>query len=621
MASHEAKGGSAMTPNNSQPNPTSPLLPTPYSLLPRLTHHRTIGLQYLFLALFSVAIGTLLSLLMRIHLVWPNWPLWFHGPILPEDYLALVTIHGTIMLFFVLTTAPQAGFSNLILPAQIGARSMAFPILNAASFGLTALALLTLLSSTFVSGGSAISGWTAYPPLSAITSSGPGQALGMDLWLTSIALFAIASTASSINTLTTIIRNRCEGMTWERLPLTVWGWFTAALLSIIAFSVLLAAILLLLCDRHAGTSFFLPTNDLVNGVLHRGGDGSPLLWLHLFWFFGHPEVYIAILPGLGLTSMLLANFSHRKVFAYRTMITTTLLIGLLGILLWGHHMFVAGLNPFASSAFSISTMAIALPAAAKVLSWLATIWRSRPQYTTAMLFTLGFVSLFITGGLTGPILAQPILDEYLHNTFFVVAHFHLIMAMAGIFGLYAATYYWFPLITATRKHPGRLMSETLGRWHFWLTLIGAYAVFLPMHLTGLMGEPRHYAQLTGIPGPGNTLSPTGLLLAHTIPLNKFITYAAIFLATAQLLFLFNLIRSVAKGKFATSNPWQATTLEWHPSMNPFYPPPASDTSAITVHRAPCHYQSIDQSDSFLPQWAPDIIVQSTTADTLNTKPE
>jgi cytochrome c oxidase subunit 1 len=590
------------------------------------TDHRAIGIQYLILALVSVAIGTLLSLLMRIHLVWPTWPLWLHGPILPEDYLALVTIHGTIMLFFVLTTAPQAGFGNLILPAQIGARSMAFPVLNATSFWLTAVALLTLLSSTFVPGGAAVSGWTAYPPLSAVPSSGPGQALGMDLWLASIALFAIASTASSINTLTTIIRNRCEGMTWERLPLTVWGWFTAALLSILAFSVLLAAILLLFCDRHAHTSFFLPSGlvvnaDLVNGVPHRGGDGSPLLWLHLFWFFGHPEVYIAILPGLGLTSMLLANFSHRKVFAYRTMIATTLLIGFLGILLWGHHMFVAGLNPFASSAFSISTMAIALPASAKVLSWLATVWRSKPSYKTPMLFALGFVSLFITGGLTGPILAQPILDEYLHNTFFVVAHFHLIMAMAGVFALFAATYYWFPLLTATTKHPGRLLSEPLGHLHFWLTLIGAYAVFLPMHLTGLAGEPRHYAQLTGIPGSGGALSPAGVLLAHTLPLNRFITYAAIFLASAQLIFLFNLVRSLSKGQFATSNPWNATTLEWHPSMNPFTLLPASDTSAIAVHRAPCHYQSTELGETFLPQWTPGTVADATIENATNAKPE
>ncbi|NYF52028.1 cytochrome c oxidase subunit I [Tunturiibacter gelidoferens] len=585
------------------------------------TDHRVIGIQYLVLALISVVIGTLLSLLMRIHLVWPNWPLPLHGPILPEDYLALVTIHGTIMLFFVLTTAPQSGFGNLILPAQIGARTMAFPALNAASFWLTAAALVVLLGSTFVPGGAAISGWTAYPPLSAITSAGPGQALGMDLWLTSIALFAIASTASSINTLTTILRNRCTGMTWERLPLTVWGWFTAALLSIIAFSVLLAAILLLLCDRHAGTSFFVPNGDLVNGILHKGGNGSPLLWLHLFWFFGHPEVYIAILPGMGLTSMLLANFSHRRVFAYRTMIATTLLIGFLGILLWGHHMFVAGLNPFASSAFSISTMAIALPAAAKVLSWLATTWRSRPSYKTPMLFALGFVSLFITGGLTGPILAQPILDEYLHNTFFVVAHFHLIMAVAGVFGLYAATYYWFPLLTATRNHPGRLLSEPLGHLHFWCTLLGAYAVFLPMHLTGLAGEPRHYAQLTGIPGPGGSLSPAGALLSHTLPLNQFITYAAIFLASAQLVFLFNLTHSLRKGKFASSNPWQATTLEWHPTMNPFTSLSASDTPEMSVHRAPCHYQANNPEVSFLPQWEPIPLAQDEIEDATDTKPE
>jgi cytochrome c oxidase subunit I len=614
-----------MTPNRQNQLEPATLYP-PSSGHPLFsTDHRIIGIQYLILALVSVVIGTVLSLLMRIHLVWPTWTVWFHGPILPEDYLALVTIHGTVMLFFVLTTAPQAGFGNLILPAQIGARRMAFPVVNAGSFWLTAFALLVLLSSTFVPGGAAISGWTAYPPLSAIPSAGPGQGLGMDLWLISIALFAIASTASSINTLTTIIRNRCEGMTWERLPLTVWGWFTAALLSIIAFSVLLAAILLLLCDRHAGTSFFLPTGDLVNGVLHHGGDGSPLLWLHLFWFFGHPEVYIAILPGMGLTSMLLANFSHRKVFAYRTMIATTLLIGFLGILLWGHHMFVAGLNPFASSAFSISTMAIALPASAKVLSWLATIWRSKPQYTTAMLFSLGFVSLFITGGLTGPILAQPILDEYLHNTFFVVAHFHLIMAMAGVFGLYAATYYWFPLLTATCNHPGRLLSQSLGHVHFWCTIIGAYAVFLPMHLTGLAGEPRHYSQLTGIPGPGlpgsgSALSPTGVLLAQTIPLNRFITYSAIFLASAQLIFLFNLARSLRKGQFASSNPWQATTLEWHPAMNPFPPIPASHIPEIAVYRAPCQYESTGFGEKFLPQWTPNTVSEATD-NTTDAKPE
>jgi cytochrome c oxidase subunit 1 len=564
------------------------------------TDHRTIGKQYLLLALVAVIISTMLSLLMRLHLTWPDRVLPFHGPILPEDYLALVTFHGTLMVFYVLTTAPQNGFGNLILPSQIGARGMAFPRLNCTSFWLTATAMVILLSATLAPGGGPISGWTAYPPLSAVASAGPGQAMGLDLWLASLALFSIATTISSINTLTTVIRLRCEGMTWDRLPLTVWGWFTAALLSLLAFSVLLAALVLLFCDRHAGTSFFVPTGDLVSGVLHDAthgpGNGSPLLWLHLFWFFGHPEVYIAILPGMGLTSMVLGNFSRRRIFGYRMMIVTTLLIGFLGILVWGHHMFVAGLNPFAGTAFSISTMAIALPSAAKVLSWLATIWRSRPEYRTPMLFALGFVSLFVTGGLTGPILAQPILDQYLHNTFFVVAHFHLIMAMAGFFALMSATYYWFPQITMTSRRPARLMSEALGKLHFWATIVGAYATFLPMHLTGLEGEPRHYSQLTGIPGQA------AHLLARTVPWQAPITWAAVFLAMAQIPFLVNLVRSFHRGKLATENPWQATTTEWKPGL--FLDEHPSD-EAIVVFRGPCFYRDGNNAATFHPQWVSD----------------
>jgi cytochrome c oxidase subunit 1 len=544
------------------------------------THHRTVGLGYIAISVIAVILGTILSLLMRLHLSWPAWSLPIHGLILPEEYLALVTMHGTIMLFFVLTVAPQSGFGNLILPAQIGSRSMAFPRLNAASMWLTAAALATLLAAFFVPQGAPISGWTAYPPLSASALAGPGQGTGMDLWLAAIALFAIASTASAINTLTTIVKLRGDGMTWQRLPLTVWGWFTAALLSVIAFSVLLAALAMLFCDRHLHTGFFLPAQELINStLLQHHGDGSPLLWLHLFWFFGHPEVYIAILPGMGLTSMVLANFARRRVFAYRLMIATTLFIGFLGILVWGHHMFVAGLNPFAGSAFAISTMAIALPSAAKVLSWLATIWRSRPQFTTPMLFALGFVSLFITGGLTGPILAQPILDEYLHNTFFVVAHFHLIMAMAGVFGLLCATYYWFPLIFH------RQLSERLGKGHFWLTIFGAYSTFLPMHLTGLAGEPRQYAQLNGIPGPSSTL------LATTTPLQLHITVSALFLACAQLPFLYNLIATLRSPTTSPENPWSATTMEWAPD------------EALTTYRGPCHYS--DDGLNFTPQWQPD----------------
>ncbi|MEO7029214.1 MAG: cbb3-type cytochrome c oxidase subunit I, partial [Acidobacteriaceae bacterium] len=327
----------------------------------KLTHHRTLGFAYLALSAAALVAGVLLSLLMRLHLAWPDWPLPLHGPVLPEEYLGLVTLHGTLMLFFVLTIAPLWGFGNLILPAQIGSRRMAFPLLNAAAFWTTVAALLILLASPFVVGGSPISGWTAYPPLSAIAAAGPGQAAGMDMWLASIGIFGLATCMNAVNMLTTIVCLRCDGMAWHRLPLTVWGWFTAALLSLPAFAVLLAALLLLFCDRHLGTGFFVPATLVVNGVLtHSPTEGSPLLWLHLFWFFGHPEVYIAILPGMGLASMVLANFARRRVFAYRLMIAVMLLIGVLGILVWGHHMFVAGLSPFAGSAFAISTMAIAL---------------------------------------------------------------------------------------------------------------------------------------------------------------------------------------------------------------------------------------------------------------------
>lgn len=565
--------------------------PEPRSRLRRQvfsTHHRAVGFGYLAISAIATLVGIVLSLLMRLHLTWPDWQLPLHGPILPEEYLALVTMHGTLMLFFVMTVAPQSGFGNLILPAQIGSPRMAFPRLNALGLWLTGLALVILLAAFFVPGGSPISGWTGYPPLSTTALAGPGQGLGLDLWLASLAVFAIASTIGAVNTLTTVVKLRCDGMTWQRLPLTVWAWFTTALLVILAFSVLLAALLLLFCDRHLHTGFFVPAQDLVNGVLlQHKGDGSPLLWLHLFWFFGHPEVYIAILPGMGLTSMVLANFSRRPVFAYRLMIATTLLIGLLGIAVWGHHMFVAGLNPFAGTAFSVASLAIAVPSAAKVLSWIATVWRSRPRLTTPMLFALGFVSTFIAGGLSGPILAQPILDEYLHNTFFVVAHFHLIMAMAGAFGLFCAIYYWSPLLW------GRRLSEPLGRLHFAGTLIGAYAVFLPMHLTGLASEPRHYAQLVSIPGPGSTLlGTTHLLQIH-------ISGSALILAAVQLLFVLNLILTARKPRDSAANPWNATTLEWAPGLAcGEEPAPAS----IAAYRMPCIYSLTDET--FSPQWLP-----------------
>jgi cytochrome c oxidase subunit I len=511
------------------------------------TGHRAIGIQYLVLALVAVASGTLLSIAMRIHLVWPDLAVPFFPQIKPEDYLALVTMHGTLMVFFVLTTAPQSGFANLVMPEQIGARQMAMPLMNSLSFWLTAVAMLVLLAAFFVPGGAPISGWTSYPPLSAVGAAGPGQALGMDLWLASIALFCLASSLASVNLLATIVGERCEGMTLGRMPLTVWSWLITSILTLLCFSVLFAAALLLYCDRHFGTSFFIPAGDLINGRVVGHGDGSPLLWLHLFWFFGHPEVYIAVLPGMGITSSLLANFSRRPVLGYRLMAATTVLIGFLGLIVWGHHMFVSGMNPYAGTAFALTTMAIAIPSSAKVLSWLGTLYGGGLELTTPMLFSIGFVSLFIAGGLTGPLLAQPALDAYLHNTVFVVAHFHLIMAMAGMFSVFAGIYYWFPLMS------GRMMHEGLGKTHFWLTLIGAYGTFLPMHFAGLAGEPRHYSQLNA-----TVASP----LASLLPLQRGITYAALFLAGAQLVFLANLAISARYGHKSVTNPWRATTLEW-----------------------------------------------------------
>lgn len=555
----------------------------------RWMHHRWLAVGYLGIAFAAVAVGTLLSLAMRLHRVWPGLALPFIGGMQAEQYLALVTMHGTLMVFFVLTVAPQSAFANLVLPEQLGSHEMALPLVNALGFWGTLLSFVVMLCAFIVPAGAPIGGWAAYPPLSAMPAAGPGQGLGMDVWLVSLAIFCVASTLGAVNTLVTIARCRCHGMTYGRMPLTVWSWLTAALLTVLVFSVLFAAIVLLLCDRHLGTAFFVPSTQWMNGmVTHRSGDGSPLLWLHLFWFFGHPEVYIAVLPGMGLVTMLLGNFTRRRIPAYRWMIATTLLIGGMGVMVWGHHMFVAGLNPFAGTAFELTTMAIALPSAAKVLNWLVMLWRSRPRYDTPMLWALGFVSVFVAGGVSGPILAQPALDAYLHNTFFVVAHFHLIMAMAAIFGIFAGIAYWFPLLT------GRLLQERLGKVHFWWTLVFAYSTFLPMHLTGLTGEPRHYADLNGLAGTA------GSLVRTTLPLERHITASALLLGVGQILWVANVIWSWKRGRSAGDNPWEATTMEWAPQT----------ACRKTRHclREACHYEdpsstAINGVSTFLPQWA------------------
>jgi cytochrome c oxidase subunit 1 len=515
--------------------------------------HVAIGRLYFFLALVAGLSGIVLSLLMRIHLVWPS--VCIFGEIKPEDYLAYMTIHGTLMVFFVLSVAPQSVFANLVLPEMIGASGMALPRLNQISFWLTGLALIVTLAALFVPGGAPGSGWTQYPPLSAVSAAQPGGGPGMDLWLVGIGLFSIATTVGAINIATTILKSRHRAMPLIRMPLPAWSWLLTSLISLLAFSALLAALILLFCDRQLGTSFFLPPDLLVNGSLIQHKGGSPLLWQHLFWFFGHPEVYLAILPGMGVTSHLLSTFARRRVYGYRAMVISMLAIGVLGFMVWGHHMFTSGMSPFATMAFSALTVVIAVPSSVKVVNWLGTLWGGSIRLNTPMLFSLGFISLFISGGLSGPILAQPMLDTYFHDTYFVVAHFHLIMGMAAVFSIFAAAYFWFPQLSG-----GRLMNETLGRAHFWLSLIGAYCTFLPMHFLGLAGHPRRYSQLTG----------SASYLQPLLPMQKFITFSAIVLMTAQLIFLWNLLVSWRRGAHAGENPWESPSREWCPDSEDCY---------------------------------------------------
>jgi cytochrome c oxidase subunit 1 len=531
--------------------------------------HKVIGLQYYFLALTAVFVGMFLSLLMRIHLVWPGASIPLVGEIKPETYLALLTMHGTIMVFFVLTTAPQGGFGNYFLPIQVGAPDMAFPVLNMLSFWTTFVAFMVMLAAFFVTGGAPLHGWTGYAPLSALPSAGPGEQLGADLWVISIAIFCIASLMGALNFITTTLDLRAKGMTLMRMPLTVWAWLITAILGLLAFGVLLSAGILLLLDRNMGTSFYVPL-VVVNGQVmgHRGG--SPLLWQHLFWFFGHPEVYIAILPGMGVASQILSTFSRKPIFGYKAMVYAIMAIGFLGFMVWGHHMFMSGMSPYSAFAFSLMTMAIGVPSAIKTFNWLGTMYRGRIRFQSPMLFALGFVSLFVSGGLSGPFLAQPVLDIPLHDTAFVVAHFHLIMGVAAIFGIFAATYYWFP------KMFGRMMNETLARIHFFLTLAGAYAVFMPMHYAGLAGQTRRYSQFTEV-----------AYLQKLIPLNMFISIAAFVTIAAQFIFVFNLFWSMFKGPKAPDNPWEATTLEWTTAT----PPPHDNFGGHTpvVNHGPYEY--------------------------------
>jgi cytochrome c oxidase subunit 1 len=542
--------------------------------------HKVIGLQYYGLALVAVFIGMFLSWLMRIHLVWPNSPIpGLHllskvgapGDVMtPEYYLSLLTMHGTIMVFFVLTNAPFAAFGNYFLPIQIGAEDMAFPRFNMMSFWTTFLAFVVLMLAFFIPDGPPISGWTAYAPLSAVGGdAGPGLAYGQTCWGISIAIFCIASLLGSLNFIATTLDLRAKGMTMMRMPLCTWAWFITSCIALLAFAVLLPACILLCLDRVAGTSFFIPSGLVISDHLQNHSGGSTLLWQHMFWFFGHPEVYIAILPAAGIVSHILVNSLRRPLLSHKVVIGSMMMIGFLSYVVWGHHMFVSGMNPLSSLAFSFPTLIITIPATVLTLIWLGSIYGSRLRINSASLFSLGFISMFVSGGVSGFFLAQPSIDIYLHATYFVVGHFHLVMGVAAIFGVFSGTYFWFP------KATGRMMNETLGKLHFWGTFIGAYLIFMPFHYLGLVGNVRRYSAFTDD------------FLVPLIPVHKFITIAALCTGAVQLIFLFNLFYSRFKGAIAPVNPWEATSLEWTISS----PPPHNNFGDVhpVVYHDPYQY--------------------------------
>jgi cytochrome c oxidase subunit I len=556
--------------------------------------HKVIGKQYYALALVSVFIGIILSWLMRLHLAWPAWPIPLldklsavgapSGVMTPEYYLSLLTMHGTIMVFFVLTNAPFAAFGNYFLPIQIGAEEMAFPRFNMMSFWITFLAWVVMMTSFFVADGPPISGWTAYAPLSAVGGdAGPGLALGQTLWAISIAIFCIGSLLSALNFISTTLDLRTKGMSLARMPFSSWAWFVTSVISLLAFAVLLPACILLILDRVAGTSFFIPGGLVLGDKLQPHSGGSPLLWQHLFWFFGHPEVYIAILPSMGIVCTILPVFARKPLLGPRAVIGSMIAIGFLSYMVWGHHMFVSGMNPLSANLFSIPTLIITIPATILTLLLIGTVYGAKMRFTSAALFCLGFISVFISGGISGFFLAQPALDTVLHATYFVVAHFHFVMAVASIFGVFAGTYFWFPKMT------GRMMSESLGKLHFWLTFVGVYAIFMPMHYLGLAGNVRRYSAF---------VNDYAIAL---IPVHKFITIAALLTGAAQLIFLFNLIWSRFRGPIASENPWEATSLEWSTSS----PPPFDNFGGrhMVVHNGPNEY-GVDGAQDYIMQISP-----------------
>ncbi len=543
--------------------------------------HKVIALQYYFTALFMGVVGGLLALLIRLQLAWPSeqWP-WLGkimpdgmegGVMKPEFYLSLVTMHGTIMVFFVISLALVSGFGNYLIPLQVGARDMAFPFLNMLSYWLVVPAAILMLLSFLVEGGAAASAWTAYPPLSAVKGAVPGSGLGQTLWILAMALFIVSFTMGSLNFVTTILNLRTRGMSMFRLPLTVWTLFLSAILGLLAFPPLTAAAIMLLFDRELGTSFYLPAG-LVFGekvLSHQGG--SPLLWQHLFWFLGHPEVYVLILPAIGIAFDVMAPFVRKPIFGYRASVISLWLIGALSMIVWGHHMYVSGMHPLLGEVFAIGTLAITVPFTVVAVNMLASLWGGRFRFDTPLLFVLGLISLIGSGGLGGLFLGNALSDLYLHDSYFVVGHFHFMIGWVTLFAIFAGTYYWFP------KMFGRALNETLGKIHFWLSFPAVYAIFLSMHFLGFTGMMRHSYDFTQYD-----------FLKPFVPWNRFITVAAFVLFASQVVFLVNLVWSLWRGRVVTEeNAWRANTLEW---TTPTPPPHGNWVGPVpTACRGPYEY--------------------------------
>jgi len=556
--------------------------------------HKMIGKQFLITGMIMGIIGVMMSMLFRLELAYPeqSFPIleFFLGKWAPDGvmdpnmYLALVTIHGTIMVFFVLTAGLSGTFSNLLIPLQIGARDMASGFMNALSYWFFFLSSVIMVVSLFVESGPASAGWTVYPPLSALPQAMPGSGAGMTLWLISMTLFIVGSLLGSLNYIVTVLNMRTKGMSMTRLPLTIWAFFVTAVLGVLSFPVLLSAALLLMFDRLLGTSFYLSDIFMGGEVLSYSG-GSPVLYQHLFWFLGHPEVYIILLPALGISSEVIATNSRKPIFGYRAMVGSILAIAFLSFIVWGHHMFVTGMNPFLGSVFTFTTLLIAIPSAVKAFNYITTLWKGNIQYTPAMMFSIGLVSTFVTGGLTGVILGDSALDINVHDTYFVVAHFHIVMGLSAIFGMFAGVYHWFP------KMYGRMMNKSMGYAHFWLTFITAYGVFFPMHFLGMAGLPRRYYSNTAFP-----------MFDNLADINVLITYFAIIGGIAQLIFIFNFFYSIWRGPKAPQNPWKANSLEWTTPVEHLHGNWPGEIPV--VHRWAYDYSKPGAEEDFIPQNVP-----------------